>query len=65
MPNNAQIYRQVPLKDANISKEAKTALYTLLQIYDTMISKSDNNLGQTNLIKMHIATRWGAAPVAA
>ena len=37
----------------------------LLQKYDTIISKSDNDIGQTDLIKMHIATRSDAAPVAA
>ena len=65
MPSNVQIHRQVPPKDAKILKETKTTLYKLLQIYDTTILKSDNDIGQTNLIKMHIATRPDAAPVAA
>ena len=30
-----------------------------------MISKTDNDIGQTDLIKMHIATILHAAPVAA
>ena len=65
MPSNAQIHRQVLLNDAKISKETKIAQYKLLQKYDTIISKSDNDIGQTDLIKMHIATRPDAAPVAA
>ena len=44
---------------------AKTALYKLLQKYDSIMSKSDNDIGQTDLIKVHIATRSDAAPVAA
>ena len=65
MPSNVQIHRQVPLNDVKISKETKIALYNLLQKYDTIISKSDNDIGQTDLIKMHIATRPDAAPIAA
>ena len=65
MPSNVQIHRQVPLKDAKISKETKTTLYKLLQKYNTIISKSDNYIGQTDLFKMHIATRLDAAPVEA
>ena len=37
------------------SKETKTTVYKLLQKYDTIVSKSDNDIGQTDLIKMHIA----------
>ena len=65
MPSNVQIHTQVPLNDEKISKETKTALYKLLQKYDTTISKSDNDIGQTDLIEMHIATRLNAALVAA
>ena len=39
-PRNVQIYRQVPLSDAKFSKETKTALYSLLQKYDAIISKN-------------------------
>ena len=65
MPSNVQIHRQVPLNDAKILKETKTTLYKLLQKYNTIISKSDNDIGKTDLIKMHIATASDAAPVAA
>ena len=60
-----QIHREVLLSDMKISKETKIALYNLLQKYDTIISKSDNDIGQTDLIKMHIATRQDAALIAA
>ena len=65
MPSNVQIHRQVLLNDTKISKETKTALYELLQKYDTIISKNNNDIGQTDLIKMHIATRPDTAPIAA
>ena len=45
------------------SKETKIALYKLLQKYDTIISKSDNDIGQTDLIQMHIGTGPDAAPI--
>ena len=65
MPDNVQIHREVPINDVKISKEMKSTLYKLLQKYDTIILKSDNDIGQTDLIEMHIATRPDAAPVAA
>ena len=65
MPSNVQIHKQVLLNDVKISKETKTALYKLLHKYDTIILKSDNDIGQTDLIKMLIATRLDAAPIAA
>ena len=46
-------------------KETKTTLYKLLQKYDTIISKSSSDIGQTDLIEMHIAARPDAAPIAA
>ena len=65
MPSNVQIHRQVLLNNAKISKEKKTTSCELLQTHDTIISRGDNNRGETDLIKMHIATRLDAAPVAA
>ena len=65
MHTNVQIHRQVLLNDAKISEETKTALYKLLQKYDTVTSKSDNDKDQMDLIEMHIATRPDAAPAAA
>ena len=47
------------------TKETKTVLYTLLWKYDTIISKSDNDIGHTDLIKMHIATRLDSTPIVA
>ena len=41
------------------------ALYNLLQKYGTIVSKSNNDIGQTDHIKMHIATRPHAAQIAA
>ena len=65
MLSNIQIHRQVPLNGAKISKETKSVLYKLLQKYDTIASKSDNDIGQTDLIEMQIATRPDAAAVTA
>ena len=65
MLSNVQVHRQVPLNDAKNLKETKIAVYNLLQKYDTIISKSDNDIGQTDIIEMHIATRPDAAPIAA
>ena len=64
IPGNVQIHKQVLLNDAKISKETQIALYNLLQEYDTIISKRDD-IGQTDLIKMHIATRPDAALIVA
>ena len=65
MPRNVQIHWQVPLNDAKISKETKTALYKLLPKYDTIISKSDNGIGHSDLIKMQKVIRPYAAPITA
>ena len=65
MPSNVKIHRQVLLNITEIPQETKTTLYNLLQKYHTIILKSDNDIGQTDLIKMHIVTRPDAAPVAA
>ena len=65
MPSNVKIHRQVLLNDAKSSKEIKTALFKLLQKYDTIILKSDSDIDQTGLIEMHIATRPDPGPIAA
>ena len=65
MPSNVQIHRQIPLTVTKISEETKTSLYKLVHKYDTTILKRDNDIGQTDLIKMYIATRLDADPVAA
>ena len=36
-----------------------------IQRYDIVISKSNNDIGQTNLIQMHIAMKPDAAPIVA
>ena len=46
-------------------KKHKSPLYNLLQKYDAIILKSGNDIGQTDLIEMHIGTRLDAAPVTA
>ena len=65
MPSNVQVHRQVPLHNAKIPGETKNAFYKLLKKYDAIISKSSNDIGQTDLIEMHIDTRLDAAMVAA
>ena len=65
MPSDIQVHRQVPLNNANILKGTKLALHKLLKKFDTIISKSNNGIGQTVLIEMHIATRPDSTPVAA
>ena len=64
IPGNVQIQRQVPLSDAKRLKEKKIALYDLLQKYVTIISRSNKDIGRTDLIKMYIATRPNASPIA-
>ena len=46
-------------------KEPKIKLYKMLRKYDTIISKSDNCEGQTDLIKRHTTMKPDAAPIAA
>ena len=65
MPSDIQVHRQVPLNNANISEETKFALHKLLKKFDSIISKSDNDIVLLDLIEMHIATRPGSAWVAA
>ena len=65
MPSNLQVHRQVLLSNAKISSETRNAFYKLLQKYDPIISKSSNDIGQTGLLKIHIATSPDAAPIAA
>ena len=65
MSSNVQVHRQVLLNDAKISEETKTVQYNFLQKNDPISSKGDKDIGQTDLIKMHIATRPCAAKVVA
>ena len=64
MPSDIQVHRQVPINDANISEETKLALHKLLKRFDSIIPKSINDTGQTDLIEVHIAMRPDSAPVA-
>ena len=59
------MHRQVLLSNTKISKETKITLHKLLQIYYAIISKSSNDIGQTDLIEMYMAARLDAVPVAA
>ena len=65
MPSELQLHRHVPLDDAKNSQNTKLALQNLLQEFDLIISKNSNNIGQTDLVEMHIATRSDATPIAA
>ena len=61
IPSDIQVHRQVSLNNANILEETKLALHKLLKEFDSIISKSNNDIGQTDLIEMHIATRMDSA----
>ena len=45
MPSDIQVHRQVPLNNAKISEQFKS-----------IVTESDNDIGHTDLIEMHIAT---------
>ena len=65
MPGDIQVHIQVPLNNAEISEETKVAVHRLLQKLDSIISKRYNDIGQTDLMEMHIASRLDSASVAA
>ena len=65
MPSDIQVHRQVPLNNAKILKGTNLALHKLCKKFDSIISKNDNDIGQLDLIEMHIAARPDTAPVAA
>ena len=65
MPGAIPIHREVPLNDAKISKETTDILYEMLQKNEVIISKGDNDICQTDLIQMHIATKLNATPIVA
>ena len=65
MPSDIQVHRQVPLNNAKILEETKLDLHKVLKKFDSIISKSDNDIGQMDLIEIHIATRPDSAPAAA
>ena len=48
-----------------ISEATKLALNDLLKNFDPIILKSDDDIGQTGLIEMHIATRLNVTPIVA
>ena len=56
MPSDIQVHRQVPLNNAKISEETKVALHRLLKTFASIISKSNNDIGQIDLTGMHIGT---------
>ena len=65
IPSDIKVYRQVPLNNTNISEETKLALHKFLQNFNSIISKSDNDIGETGLVDMHIGTRSDSTAVAA
>ena len=65
IPSELQVHRIVPFNNAKVSQTTKLALQNLLQDFDFIISKNSNDIGQRDLIDMHIATRPGATPIAA
>ena len=67
LPGKIQVHRQLPLKDTKISEITKLALHNLLQKFDCIISENNRtkDIGHTDLIDMHIATRPDATPIAA
>ena len=64
--SNIQVHRQVLLNNANISETTKLSLNNSIKNFDSINSKkkNNNNMGQTDLIEMHIATRPDITPVA-
>ena len=62
MPCDIQVHRQVPLNNLNILEETKLASWKLLNKFDSIISQSNNNIGQTDLSEMHIAMRPDSTP---
>ena len=62
MPSDIQVHTQVSQNNAKISEETKLVLH---KIFDSIMSKSNKDIGQTDLIEMHITTRLDSAPVAA
>ena len=65
MTSDIEVHRQVPINNARILEETKLALCKLLQKCDSIISKSNNDIGQSDVIEMPIATRLDSSPVAA
>ena len=57
-------FRLIPLNNDKIPEETKLALHKLLKKFDSILSNSDNNIAQMDLIEMHIATRPVSVPVA-
>ena len=65
IPGAIQIHIEVLLSNAKILKETKIVLYKMFQIDDAIISKSDNDIGQTDHIQIHIAMKPDATPIPA
>ena len=65
MPSSLQVHRQVLLSNAKISGKTINTFYKFLCKYDTVISKINYDIGQTDLIEIYIATRLDADQVAA
>ena len=46
-------------------KGTKIEIYKMIRKYDAIISKSNNDIGQADLINMFIATKPNTAPITA
>ena len=64
-PSELEVHRQVTLPDTKIVPNTKIALKNLPKKFYSVISKTSNDIGQIDLIEMHIATRPDATPIAA
>ena len=58
-----QVQRHVPLNDGKVSQTTKLVLQNLLQEFDLIISTNGNDIGQTDLIGMHIPLRPHSIPI--
>ena len=52
MPSDIHVQRQVPVNNAKILEETKFTLHKLLKRFDSVISKSDNDIGQMDLMEI-------------
>ena len=64
MPSDIQGHRQVPLNNTRLSEQTKLALHKLLKKFDSIISRSDNDIELMDLIQMCIAIKLDSTPVA-
>ena len=64
MPSDIQFHRQVPLSNAlNLRRNKGSSAWIIPKVWNHDL-KSDNDIGQMDLIEMHIAARPDSTPVA-